>query len=196
MHIKSFQLSPPWTLIKQSSAFFFFFWFNILVAQNRRWPPLKFVKRVAFFAMVTTVTLTSGDFYFYFGWTKCWWFSYFSVLFFAYRTWEEFKKGHVDFDDALNIPYMFDTNRGTYVNYHFSGTLLYVLVGIKIIDATTNIYVNYLVKYLFLLERSILRWTHLKPYKTDYEIVNDLCCKWVGRFNFNNTWTCPNLIMV
>ncbi|XP_076909184.1 thiosulfate sulfurtransferase 18-like [Bidens hawaiensis] len=35
------------------------------------------------------------------------------------RTWEEFMKGHVDFDDALNIPYMFDTNQGRVKNGNF-----------------------------------------------------------------------------
>ncbi|KAK9071447.1 hypothetical protein SSX86_010016 [Deinandra increscens subsp. villosa] len=35
------------------------------------------------------------------------------------RTLEEFMKGHVDFDGALNIPYMFDTHQGRVKNGNF-----------------------------------------------------------------------------
>ncbi|KAL8240513.1 hypothetical protein R6Q59_013868 [Mikania micrantha] len=35
------------------------------------------------------------------------------------RTKEEFMKGHVDFDDALNIPYMFVTHQGRVKNENF-----------------------------------------------------------------------------
>ncbi|KAK1440553.1 hypothetical protein QVD17_06382 [Tagetes erecta] len=35
------------------------------------------------------------------------------------RTWEEFMKGHVDFDDVINVPYMFDTNQGRVKNGNF-----------------------------------------------------------------------------
>ncbi|MFS7955040.1 putative Rhodanese-like domain superfamily protein [Helianthus anomalus] len=35
------------------------------------------------------------------------------------RTSEEFMKGHVDFDDALSVPYMFDTHQGRVKNSNF-----------------------------------------------------------------------------
>ncbi|KAJ9541031.1 hypothetical protein OSB04_027537 [Centaurea solstitialis] len=40
------------------------------------------------------------------------------------RTEEEFKKGHVDFDDALNIPYMFNTPQGRVKNPNFMEQVL------------------------------------------------------------------------
>ncbi|KAI3704513.1 hypothetical protein L1987_74735 [Smallanthus sonchifolius] len=35
------------------------------------------------------------------------------------RTSEEYMKGHVDFDDALNVPYMIDTHQGRVKNGNF-----------------------------------------------------------------------------
>ena len=33
------------------------------------------------------------------------------------RTEEEFKKGHVDVENPLNIPYMFNTPQGTFISF-------------------------------------------------------------------------------
>ncbi|XP_024986971.1 thiosulfate sulfurtransferase 18-like [Cynara cardunculus var. scolymus] len=40
------------------------------------------------------------------------------------RTVEEFEKGHTDFDDALNIPYMLDTSKGRVKNTNFMEQVL------------------------------------------------------------------------
>ncbi|KAI3747706.1 hypothetical protein L6452_10299 [Arctium lappa] len=40
------------------------------------------------------------------------------------RTVEEFEKGHIDFDDALNIPYMLDTPQGRVKNTNFMEQVL------------------------------------------------------------------------
>nr|GEV65478.1 hypothetical protein [Tanacetum cinerariifolium] len=40
------------------------------------------------------------------------------------RTTEEFMKGHVDFDDAINIPYMFNSPQGRVINNNFLEQIL------------------------------------------------------------------------
>ncbi|KAK9062054.1 hypothetical protein SSX86_019238 [Deinandra increscens subsp. villosa] len=66
------------------------------------------------------------------------------------RTEEEFKKGHVDFDDVLNVPNMFNTPAGRVKNPNFLEQVLLVCTkddhlivgcqsGVRSVDATVNL---------------------------------------------------------
>ncbi|KAI3794283.1 hypothetical protein L1987_36912 [Smallanthus sonchifolius] len=66
------------------------------------------------------------------------------------RTEEEFKKGHVDFDDVLNIPNMFNTPDGRVKNPNFMEQVLLVCTkddhlivgcqsGVRSVDATVDL---------------------------------------------------------
>lgn len=50
------------------------------------------------------------------------------------RTEEEFKKGHVDFDGALNIPYMFNTPEGYFWSHFFTKKLLIIIKIVLILE--------------------------------------------------------------
>ncbi|CAI9272277.1 unnamed protein product [Lactuca saligna] len=84
------------------------------------------------------------------------------------RTEEEFKKGHVDFDDALNIPYMFNTPEGRVKNPKFMEQVLPVcskddhLVvgcqsGVRSVYATIDL-LNTGFKHLYNMGGGYLAW--------------------------------------
>ncbi|XP_024986982.1 rhodanese-like domain-containing protein 17 [Cynara cardunculus var. scolymus] len=84
------------------------------------------------------------------------------------RTEEEFKKGHVDFDDALNIPYMFNTSQGRVKNPNFMEQVLPVCTkddhlivgcqsGVRSVYATTDL-LNAGFKHVYNMGGGYLAW--------------------------------------